>query len=193
MIEPFLVYIMHIINFDNFEISLTEEAFYIKPIRDLFNADKSKSKEKFLQQMSVIYFLVDPRSSYNYILDDNERFEEIKIQEGLPKDFKIDKKLQEAIEVYKKHIITTSYLLLQDTKLAVDKIRKFLRDVDMTATDSHGKPIYTINSVTTAIKQIPQLAKDLVEAEKVITKEIEETGRARGGNERKKLFEDGFN
>lgn len=182
---------MHIINFDNFEISLTEEAFYIKPIRDLFNADKSKNKEKFLQQMSVIYFLADPRSSYNYILDEEDRFEEIKIQEGLPKDFKIDKKLQLAIDTYKKHIITTSYLLLQDTKIAVNKVREFLREVDMFATDDKGKPIYTVQAITSAIDKIPQLAKNLIEAEKAITKEIEETGRARGGNERKKLFEDG--
>lgn len=182
---------MHIINFDNFEITLTEEAFYIKPIRELFNADRTKGKEKFLQQMSVIYFLVDPRSSYSYITDDEERFNEIKIQEGLPKDFKIDKKLQEAIDIYKKHIITTSYLLLQDTKIAVERVRQFLRNIDLNAVDDKGKPMYTINSVTTAIKQIPQLAKDLADAEKMITKEIEEQGRARGGNERKKLFEDG--
>lgn len=184
---------MHIINFDNFEISLTEEAFYIKPIRELFNADRTKGKEKFLQQMSIIYFMTDPRSSYSYIIDDEERFEEIKVQEGLPKEFKIDKKLQEAIDIYKKHIITTSYLLLQDTKVAVDKVRQFLRNIDLNALDDKGKPVYTISSVTSAIKQIPQLAKDLVEAEKMITKEIEEAGRARGGNERKKLFEDGIN
>lgn len=182
---------MHIINYENYEITLTEEAFYIKPIRELFNADRTKNKEKFLQQMSVVYFLVDPRSSYSYIIDDEERFEEIKIQEGLPKDFKIDGKLHDAIEIYKKHIITTSYLLLQDTKMAVDKVRQFLREVDLFAVDDKGKPMYTIQSITSAIKQIPQLAKDLVEAEKAIAKEIEEAGRARGGNERKKLFEDG--
>jgi hypothetical protein len=32
----------------------------------------------------------------------------------------------------------------------------------------------------------------LLEAEKVVTKEIEEAGRARGGSESKTLFEDGF-
>jgi hypothetical protein len=33
----------------------------------------------------------------------------------------------------------------------------------------------------------------LLEAEKIITKEIEENGRARGGNENKAVFEDGIN
>lgn len=182
---------MHIIEYNNFNIEPTQEALLIKPIRDLYFADKSENKEKFLQQMSIIYFLVDPRSSYNYILDEGERLNEIIIQEGLPKDFKITKKLQAAIDEYKKHIITTSYLLLQDTKIAIDKVRTFLRQVDLTEVDEKGKPLYTVNSITQAIKQIPQLAKDIVEAEKIITKEIEEQGRARGGNN-KTIFDDGI-
>jgi uncharacterized protein YoxC len=59
-------------------------------------------------------------------------------------------------------------------------------------TDDKGKPVYTINSVTTAIKQIPQLAKDVMEAEKMVAKEIMEQGRARGGNENKAIMEDGI-
>ena len=184
---------MHIINYNNYQIELTEEALLIKPIRDLFNADRTKNKEKFMTQMSVIYFLADPRSSYNYIVDEQERLQAIISQEGLPKDFKIDKKLEQAIQIYKEHTITSSYLLLQDTKIAIDKVREFLREIDLTETDDKGKPIYTINQVTSAIKQIPQLAKDVLEAEKVVSKEIEEQGRARGGNDAKKVFEDGFN
>lgn len=183
---------MHIIEYNNYNIEPTQEAFLIKPIRDLYNADKSKTKEKFMQQMSIMYFLADPRSSYTYITDEDERLKEILIQEGLPADFKIDKKLEEAIEIYKKHIITTSQLLLEDTRFAIDKLRKFLREVDLQDVDDKGKPLYTVNSITQAIKQIPQLAKDIAEAERVVAKEIEEQGRARGGNN-KTLFDDGIN
>ena len=182
---------MHILEYNNYQIEPTQEAFLIKPIRDLYKADKSKTKDKFMTQMSVIYFLVDPRSSYNYIIDEDERLKAIIEQEGLPSNFKIDKKLQEAIDIYKKHVITTSYLLLQDTKLAIDKVRQFLRDVDLTAVDDKNKPIYTINSVTSAIKQIPQLAKDVIDAEKAITREIEEQGKLRG-TANKTLMDDGI-
>lgn len=182
---------MHLIEYNNYQIEPTQEAFLIKPIRDLYNADRSKSKDKFMTQMSIIYFLVDPRSSYNYIIDEKDRLKAIIEQEGLPANFKIDKKLQEAIDIYKKHTITTSYLLLQDTKLAIDKVRQFLRDVDLTETDDKGKPLYTINSVTSAIKQIPQLAKDVIDAEKAITREIEEQGKLRG-TANKTLMDDGI-
>lgn len=182
---------MHLIELVNYEIVPTQECFLVKPLRDLFNADKSKQKEKFFQQLSVVYFMADPRSSYNYITDLEARLEIIKEQEGLSKDFKIDGKVQEAIDWYKKHTLTTSSLLLDDARQAVDKIRQFLRDVDLNATDDKGKPKYTINTVTTALKQLPQLAKDLKDTEKILTLEIEEAGRARGGNESKSLMDDG--
>ena len=123
-----------------------------------------------------------------YITDDEDREREIKIQEGLPDDFKPSKDLEEAMEIYKKHCETSSTLLLKDTRLAIDKLREFLRNVDLNATDDKGKPI---NTITSAIKQIPELAKSLSEAEKAVQKELEEGGRARGGNN-KTLMDDGI-
>lgn len=99
--------------------------------------------------------------------------------------------MQEVIDVYKKLTKTPSSELLQDTLIAIDKVREFLRTVDLTDVDDRGKPIYTINSVTTAIKQIPQLAKDITEAYRIVTKEIQEQGRARGTTD-KTIFEDGI-
>jgi spermidine/putrescine-binding protein len=103
---------MHILEYSNYLIQPTQEALLIKPIRKLYNKDKTKNKEKFLQTMSLIYFYVDPRSTYNYITNDEERFQAILKQEGLPKNFTITKEIQEAIDEYKKHCITTSFLLL---------------------------------------------------------------------------------
>ena len=182
---------MHLVEVVNYEVVPTQECFMCRPLRQLYNADRSKNKEKFMQQLSVVYFMADPRSSYNYITDDDERLELIKEQEGLDKNYKIEDKVAEAIEWYKKHTITTSTLMLESTRLAADKVREFLKDIDLTKLDDKGKPVYTINTVTAALKQIPQIAKDLREAEKALSQEIEEVGRARGGNERKKAFEDG--
>lgn len=182
---------MKLIEFIDYEIKISDEALLVKPIRQLYNKDRSKSKELFLTQMSLLYFYTDPRSNYNYITDDKERLAAIIDQEGLPKDFKISKELQEAINVYSKLTQTSSSLLLQDSRLAIDKVREFLKTIDLKMTDDKGKPVYTINSVTTALKQIPQLAKDLVEAEKAVARDIEESGRARGKQGEKSLMDDG--
>lgn len=182
---------MHLIEYDNYEVKISPEALLVKPIREIWEKDKTKNKESFLSQMSFMFFMIDPRSTYSYITDLAERADEIIMQEGLPKDFQPSEDLKKAMEVYEKHTITSSYALLEAAKIAVDKVGKFLKEVDLNTLDDKGKPVYTINSITSAIKQIPQLAKDLVEAEKVVAKEIEEKGRARGGNN-KTIFDDGF-
>ena len=58
--------------------------------------------------------------------------------------------------------------------------------------DDKGRPLYTISSITSAIKAIPQLTKDIKEAEKQVNSDILESSRKRGGETGKALFEDGF-
>lgn len=181
---------MHLIEYNNYQITPTEEAFLIAPIRKLYNSDKTKNKEKFMQLLSVIYFYADPRSSYNYITNDEDRLKEIIIQEGLPSNFKMDKALQEAIEIYKKHVITSSYLLLQDTKEVIENMRKVLKSIDWEGLEEKDK-VNAVKTVASITSMIPKIVKDLTEAEKAVTKEIEEQGRARGGQS-KTLMEDGI-
>ena len=181
---------MHLIEYNNYQITPTEEAFLIAPIRKLYNSDKTKNKEKFMQLLSVIYFYADPRSSYNYITNDKDRLKEIIIQEGLPSNFKIDKALQKAIEIYKKHVITSSYLLLQDTKEVIENMRKVLKSIDWEGLEEKDK-VNAVKTVASITSMIPKIVKDLTEAEKAVTKEIEEQGRARGGQS-KTLMEDGI-
>lgn len=182
---------MKLIKFEDYQIKVTDEALLVRPIRRLYNQDRSAQKEKFWQQMSIIFFMCDPISTYMYIIDPEERFKEILRQEGLPEDFRISKELQEAMDIYEKHCNTSSTLLLEDTRAAVDKLRDFLRTFDPNERDIKGKPVYPINTLTSAIKQIPELAKSLSEAEKAVQKELQEEGRVRGGAE-KNIFEDGI-
>jgi DNA-binding transcriptional MerR regulator len=96
-----------------------------------------------------------------------------------------------AKEDYKFLTQTTSSLLIEDTRLTIGKIRKFLRDVDLSAEDDKGKPKYTIQSITSATSQLPKLARDLAEAQKEIDKEIAENSQMRG-KQTKKVMEDGL-
>lgn len=182
---------MHMIEIENYEIRPTEEFMLIKPLRDLWNKYKDNDYDKLMSYISMIYHYCDPRSSYSYIMDDNERLREIIEQEGLGKNFKITKELSECIDIYKKHVITPSYKLLQRTLIAIDKLGLFLERINLDERDNNGKPIYQVSTITQAVKQVPQLTKDLKEAERAVFKEIEESGRARGSQE-KSLMDDGI-
>ena len=103
---------MKLIKIENYSLQIADEALLIKPIRKLYNQDRSASKEQFYRQMSYLYFMIDPRSTYSYILNEEERAKAIIEQEGLDRDFKPSPLLQEAMEVYKKHTVTPSQELL---------------------------------------------------------------------------------
>ena len=79
--------------------------------------------------------------------------------------------------------------MLEDTRVAVNKLRQLLRDIDLEAVDDKGKPIYTLNTITATIKQIPGLVRDLDEAERTLSKDIMAEAKARG-SQSKAMFED---
>lgn len=182
---------MKLVKVENYQLVIEDELLLLTPFKKIYKKDKSKDKGNFMNFLTIIYYTYDPRSDYSYIVDERERLKEVCDSNGLQVPvFSDDEK--NCIELYKKLTTTISQELLQSTKIAISKVRQFLETVDLTLTDDKGKPLYTINSVTAAIKQIPQLAKDIMLAEKAVVKEIEEQGRARGGNESKHLFEDGI-
>ena len=182
---------MKLIKINNYQVEFEDELLLLKPFRQLYKSDKNRDKRGFMDFLTIIYYTYDPRSDYSYIVDEEARLKEVCVTNGI--EFTKFSELQETcISLYKQLTTTISQELLRSTKVAINKVREFLETIDLNATDDKGKPLYTINSVTMAIKQIPQLAKDVMEAEKAVEKEIEAIGTARGGNESKSLMEDGI-
>ncbi len=179
---------MKLFKFEGYKITISEEALLLKPFKAIWKRDKSVSKDKAMSELGFIYFFCDARSDYQYIVDDEARKESIKEGEGLSKTWEPDELILEAIEFYKT-FKPTSALLLEDTRYAVEKLRKLLREIDLNALDDKGKPIYTLNTITATIKQIPSLVKDLDEAERSIAKELAQSDKVRGA-QTKSIYED---
>lgn len=173
---------------DGYEIKVEPEALLLKPFKKIWNRDRSKDKSRAMQELGFIYFVCDPRSDYQYLVDLDTRMESVKQGEGLPNDWTPDQTVKEAMEFYSS-FKPTSALLLEDTRVAVDKLREHLKNMDFNEVDDKGKPKYTLNTITSTIKQIPELIKGLDEAEKAVTSDIREMSKARGNHE-KAIMED---
>lgn len=171
---------MKLIEYDGESIKVADEAFLVKPIRELYEQDKSKRKEIFWEQMSYLYFMTDPRSPYQYLTDPQERASEIKLQEGLSLDWVPSETLQKAIKVYAKQTVTTSALLLESMRKGIEGLRSFFDTAKLTDVDDKGKPLYQVAAFTGALKQIPELAKALADAEKSLAKDFADEAQARG-------------
>lgn len=175
---------MKLIEISNYELKIADEALLIRPIRRLWNQDRSQRKESFYQQMSYLYFMVSPQSTYSYLLDMEERSKAIIEQEGLPADFQPSRFLVEAMQVYRQHTITVSQKLLNDALIGANKVGKFLRDVDLTEEDDKGKPKYQVSTITAALKNIEGIVSTIQTLQKKVEQELEEQGgKARGTQE----------
>ena len=179
---------MKLLKYEGYNLTFEPEILTLKVFKKLFTRDKTKDKSKFLQELGYIYFMLDPRSDYMYITDEDERSKAIIMGEGLSDTWKVDSILQDAMDYYKS-FRPTSALLLEDTRVAVDKLREALRSINITETDDKGRPIYTLNTIVATIKQVPSLVKDLDDAERAISKEIVQNDKIRGSVE-KAMYED---
>ena len=139
---------MKLFKYEGYRITVEPEAMLLKPFKKIWDRDKTASKDKAMMELGFIYFFCDIRSDYQYIIDPEERKNAIKLGEGMLDTWEPDRVINDAIEFYNS-FKTSSSLLLEDTRAAVDKLRKLLRKMDLTEVDNKGKPIYTLNSITT--------------------------------------------
>lgn len=174
---------MKLFKYDQYKVVISEEAMAVKVFRQIWNRDRSINKERAISELGYIYFMVDPRSDYQYLIDKDERSRAIMEGEGLPSNWKPDKLIEEAMEFYE-GMKPTASLLLEDARLMVDKYRKKLREMDF---EQLG--VKELKDMGALIRGIPDLVKALDEAEKAVTSEMRNTGKMRGTGE-KTIFED---
>lgn len=174
---------MKLLKFEGYKVVIEPELLTLKPFKQIWTRDKTVNKDKALAEIAFIYFMTDPRSDYQYLVDDKERMEAIKEGEGLPPKWQPDKVVTEAMDFYMS-FKPISALLLEDTRFMVDKYRKRLK-----AQEFDDLEIKDLKEVGALIKQIPPLVKDLDEAEKALNSEMKSSSKMRGSGE-KTIFED---
>ena len=184
----FFLVMIKLFKYEGYTVTVEPEALMLAPFKALWKRDKSRDKNRAMQELAYIYFMGDPRSDYQYLVDEEVRSQEIKKGEGLPDDWQPDEAVKRALAFYNS-FKPASAGLLEDTRHAVNKLRELLRNINLEERDDKGKPVYTLNTITATIKQIPSLVKDLDEAERTLAKDIIQDSKARG-SQSKALYED---
>lgn len=180
---------MKLFKYEGYQLTISEEAMLLKPFKTLWKRDRTRDKEVALQELGYIYFMEDPRSDYQTYVDREERAKQIIIGQGMKSTWKPDKAVKEAQDFYAS-FKSASALLAEDIRFAIDKLRTHIRELDLTATDEKGKPIYALNQYTETLNKIPKLIVSLDEAEKVIAQDIAKSEKVRGSAEKAMLEDD---
>lgn len=171
--------------YEGYTVSVEPEAVMLTPFKRLWDRDKTKDKRIAQQEFAYIYFMADPRSDYQYIVDEEQRSKEVIQALGMPTKWKPDKHIEAALNYYKS-FKPASAGLLEDTKYFVNSFRKELRERSTTLGDLDMKELKEAMSL---VKQVPTLAKDLDEAERTLSRDIMQENRARG-SQVKSIMED---
>lgn len=173
---------MKLVKVEDYQLTVADEALLVRPIRRLWNMDRTQGKEQFYKQMSLLYFVYSPASNYSYIIDEKERMKEVLAQEGL-EGVKNDAEFKAAVEVYKKLCLTPEALLLQSIYNFIDKSRRALDALDYDEIEDAKDKVNTMKTGMSIVALVPKLMKDLTVAKKAVEKELEEQGKARGSQE----------
>lgn len=174
---------MRLFKKDGYDIVISDEAYALKPFRQIWNRDKTKTKEKATLELGFCYYMEDSRSDYKYIIDEEERKEAIKKGEGMKDNWEPDSLVKEALELYAS-FKTIAELLLDDTRELVNKYRLKLRSINF-----EDLEIKEVKEMGAIIKLIPSMVKDIDEAEKAVTSELTQNDKVRGSQE-KSIYED---
>lgn len=183
---------MQLFELKDYNLTFSPQALELKAFKALWDRDKTKDKKRALAELSYVYFFSDYKSDFIDILDETTRHSEIVLNlSGLPKEWKPDDKVKDAIRFYTETSETISTRLLEDSRKAVNKVSDFLKNVDLNLVDKNGKPIHDVARITQAIKSVPTMTKALKDLEEQVKKEKDAESSLRGSKE-KSIFEDGI-
>jgi len=171
----------------NYHVEWEEQTLLLKAFRPLYKRDRSTGKVKANKELSFVYFFCDIQSDYNIFPDDEERAKAIAKDLELGDNWKIDDKVQDAIDFYNSMSTSVTAKMLKDNIYVADKLSRRFKDM----IDSEDLEIDDMKKILDSIKAMPSVIKSLQEAEKAVLKEIEKANDRLGVKE-KALFEDGI-
>ena len=117
---------MNIFEVKNFKVVFSPQALMLKPFREIWDLDPSKEKEIATAELSYVYYMCDDRSDYQYVLDAEERHDNIvKEIDLLGSNWIKGAYIDRAMDFYRKSSETTTTRLLRSTRGVIDKISHF--------------------------------------------------------------------
>jgi hypothetical protein len=173
-------------------LTFAPQALALKPFKKLWTRDRKKNKPLANAELAAVYFYVDYKSDFSDIFDPKEKLEIIRDWvDGLPDDWKPDSVFDEACAFYEERQKTMYTELLEAAGVAIDKLSKYFRNIDLEERDMNNKPVHDAKKVKDNLAGLGKLIKDHKELEQEVKKDLQKKTARRGGKE-KSMFEAGI-
>ncbi len=176
------------------ELTITPDTWGYKPFKVLLNRDKSDDKGTALLEMLFIWHYCRVGSDFEFIRNLDERADVIKRDIGLPKRWTVNKPMKAAISFFNERSTTTLTELYNAALTSVTAVNNYLNRTEelLNERDKYNKPITKINDITTALKSVKVIMKDIKEAYREVIKETKYLERKNVGKQAFNTFEEGL-
>lgn len=160
-------------------------------MRNLFLRDKSKTKQKYIQECIVIYYMGDPKSPAKQSgLSDAEALQMAIEQADLPKGYIPDQLVMKLIDKYYKENITEAGRVVENILKGIHNINLSIDVMNNLLNEKLKETTITLEEIPTIVglidnvnkkaSEIPTILKKLEEAKQNLMYE-KETELSRGG------------
>lgn len=172
-----------IFDINNGEVILTPEALAIPAFKEIWDSDKTKTKEVAEKEIKFVVFYCDSVKSPYKDYPTDERFNILREDIFGDSEWLPNKQVKKAIEVYEDLTETTSSRLLKSAKTATEKLARYFEEVDFSQLDNQGKPVYSARELASNLGNVGNIVKSLGALESAVKKEQMESSRVRGGSD----------
>lgn len=172
------------------KLVISAEAISLPRFAKIWEADKSKDKTTARKHLSYIYWAGHYKSPYRTV-PQSEQLLTIATEALDDPQYHPPKEVSDALTFFKKiqERMSLSLALLKDAESAVNKIREYFREVDLTSRDEYGKVLYSAKDLVSNIKAVGELHQSLKSLRQEVEKEAEASQQIRG-DDKLGLFED---
>jgi len=124
------------------KIEFNVQTLAIPPFKDIWDRDKSKTKERATKELYYVFYMCDFKSPYNAY---NEAEKESVIKEDFIKDIKWqpDEVIINAVKKYKELQETIHTRFLKKAMIGAEKLGDYFENFDPKELDDNGRPIYS--------------------------------------------------
>jgi len=163
------------------------ETLLVSPFKEIWERDKTKGKEKALEEFAYMEFMTSMKKTNPYRQYPEERKEEvirkdIIKQENWEPDDLVKAGIAKVIEFQKN--ASTSYNYYMANKIALEKTIDFLRNkLDYTLTNKSGTPIYKYTDISRGAKDAYAVLQSINSLAKKVEEELFEETRNKSGKE----------
>jgi len=161
---------------------VTPQALLIPAFKKIVTRDKDRFKELAKKELAFLFLYCNYNSDFTG-LPDAERLDVCKQELKLPDNWVIDKYIEDAIVEYVKQTESNKPFIkfLKSCYTGLEKIRKYIEEIDLSELDGNGKPVYSAKDLVMNIGKASELITSISELEEKVKKQALSTAKVRGG------------